>query len=171
MSDLPTYILERTFDAPGALVWRAWTEPELFAHWYGPNIETVIHEMVVKPGGRCLVEMRMGGGSSYQSMEYLEVSAPVRLVWINATTDKHWQPTPNPGMPEWPRRLLTTVTFTEKGGDTAMRLTWAPHEASESEIAFFQAAIGGMNKGWAAGMSILAELLTQLKKDHGAGPA
>jgi uncharacterized protein YndB with AHSA1/START domain len=29
MSDLPTYVLERVFNAPRELVWKAWTDPEL----------------------------------------------------------------------------------------------------------------------------------------------
>ena len=44
-----------------------------------------------------------------------------------------------------------------------MRLTWVPHEASESEIACFAAAVGGMDKGWGAGMELLAELLAELQ--------
>ena len=44
MSDLPEYVLDRTFAAPRELVWRAWTEPELLNRWYGPGAETVIHE-------------------------------------------------------------------------------------------------------------------------------
>ena len=33
MDDLPTYVLERAFAAPPALVWQAWTDPALFARW------------------------------------------------------------------------------------------------------------------------------------------
>ena len=44
-------------------------------------------------------------------------------------------------MKDWPRVLLTTVTFEEDGAQTKLRLTWVPHEASEAEIACFAAAI------------------------------
>jgi len=43
MSDLPTYVLERVFDAPRELVWKTWTDPELLPRWYGPNVETIVH--------------------------------------------------------------------------------------------------------------------------------
>lgn len=33
MSESPEYILDRVFDAPRELVWRAWTDPELLYHW------------------------------------------------------------------------------------------------------------------------------------------
>ncbi|MCH8250094.1 MAG: SRPBCC domain-containing protein [Proteobacteria bacterium] len=35
MSELPEYKLERIFEAPHELVWRAWTDPELLHRWYG----------------------------------------------------------------------------------------------------------------------------------------
>lgn len=66
-------------------------------------------------------------------------------------------------MADWPRVLLTTVTFEEEGDRTAMRLTWVPHEAGDPEIACFAAAVGGMDKGWGAGMALLAELLAELQ--------
>ncbi|HAC59757.1 MAG TPA: SRPBCC domain-containing protein, partial [Rhodobiaceae bacterium] len=69
MSDLPTYVLERTFNAPRHLVWRTWTEPALLARWYGPNVETIIHKLDVRPGGLWLNEMKMGERSGYQKAE------------------------------------------------------------------------------------------------------
>ena len=44
-----------------------------------------------------------------------------------------------------------------------MRLTWVPHEASAAEVACVRAAIGGMDKGWAAGMELLKKLLGELQ--------
>jgi len=163
MSDLPTYVLERTFDAPRALVWRTWTEAALLSRWYGPNVETIIHRLEVRPGGLWLNEMRMGEESSYQRTEYREVVEPERLVCLMSNADSDWNIAPNPMMQDWPRTLLTTVTFEESGERTLMRLTWKPHEASEAEIACFAGAIAGMERGWAAGMKLLADLLAELQ--------
>lgn len=163
MSDLPIYVLEREFDAPRALVWRTWTEPALLPRWYGPRVETVIHELDLRPGGLWLVEMRWDGRSMYQRVEYTEVTPPERLVWLHSSSDADWAVAANPMMPDWPRVLLTTVTFEEDGGKTRLRLTWEPHEASEAEIACFAAAIDGMGKGWNAGMELLEALLAELQ--------
>ena len=163
MSDLPTYVLERVFDAPRDLVWKTWTDPELLPRWYGPRVETIVHRLELKPGGLWLGEMRWGGNSHYQRVEYTEVSAPERLVWLNSVSDADWNIIPNPMMADWPRILLTTVTFDDDDGRTRMRLTWVPHEASEGEIACFSGAIAGMDKGWGAGMELLAELLAELQ--------
>ncbi|WP_421724748.1 SRPBCC family protein [Bauldia sp.] len=163
MSDLPTYVLERVFDAPREMVWRTWTEPDLLAHWYGPGVETIVHRLDVEPGGLWLNEMRWGGNSHYQRVEYTEVKPPERLVWLHAVADKDWNVASNPQMPDWPRVLLTTVTFAEEGEQTRMRLTWVPYEASAAEIACFAGAIDGLDKGWGAGMELLAKLLADMK--------
>lgn len=163
MNDLPTYVLERVFHAPRELVWRTWTEPKLLARWYGPNVETIVHQLDVKPGGLWLNEMKTGGGSYYQRTEYIEVVAPERLVCLMSNADANWNIAPNSRMADWPRILLTTVMFEDEGGKTKMRLTWTPHKASEAEIACFAAAIDNMGKGWGAGMKLLEELLVELQ--------
>ena len=163
MADLPTYVLDRVFDAPPELVWRTWTEAEFLSRWYGPNVETVIHRLEVKPGGLWLLEMRWGDKGHYQRIEYTEVDPPQRLVWLNSMADEDWNVIANPMMPDWPRVVLTTVTFEADGERTKMRLTWTPHEASEAEITCFAAAMQDMGKGWGAGMALLEELLAELQ--------
>jgi uncharacterized protein YndB with AHSA1/START domain len=163
MSDLPTYTLERIFDAPRELVWKTWTDPKLLARWYGPNVETIIHRLVARPGGLWLHEMKMRGRSSYQRTDFIEVVEPERLVCLMANADAEWNIVPNPMMPDWPRILLTVVTLEEEQDKTRMRLTWTPHKASDAEIACFAAAMDNMGKGWAAGMKLLEELLSEMK--------
>lgn len=162
MTDLPVFELERVFEAPREMVWRTWTESELLARWYGPNVETVIHKLDVREGGVWLNEMRHGGGSNRERMDYVEVDPPARLVWLHSIADENWERGGNPQMPDWPRVLLTTVTFEDLGAQTRLRLTWAPHEASEAEIACFANALAGLSKGWSAGMAILEEVLAEL---------
>jgi hypothetical protein len=46
-------VFERTFDAPLALVWKAFTDPELIPRWWGPHATmTKVVELDVRPGGR-----------------------------------------------------------------------------------------------------------------------
>lgn len=163
MTDLPTFVLERTFDAPIELVWRTWTEPELLARWYGPGVETIVHQFDPKPGGLWLGEMKWGDNSNYQRVEFTEVEPPSKLVWLHSVSDKAWKIIANPRMPDWPMILLTTVLFEADGSQTKMRLTWAPHEATEAEINCFAAALPGLNKGWGAGMDLLAQLLEEMQ--------
>jgi len=161
---LPEFILERRFNAPRELVWRTWTEPDLLSHWYGPGVETIVHELDVRPGGLWRNEMRFGGGSQFERVEYIDVVEPEKLVWLHSMSNAEWEIAANPMMPDWPRKLLTTVTFTADGDQTDLRLIWTPHEASEAEIACFSGAIAGLDQGWGKGMEMLAELLADLQR-------
>ena len=163
MSDLPTYVLERTFDAPRALGWRAWTEEVYLNRWYGPGVETHIHKLDVSPGGVWLHEMRMGGNSMNQKMEYVEVDPPAKLVMKMSNADADWNVVKSPMLENWPKTLLTTVTFTENGEKTDMRLEWTPHESSEAEIAMFRASIAGLDQGWGKGMEEMEKVLAEMQ--------
>ena len=46
------FVITRVFDAPRALVWKAWTDPKHMAQWWGPHTFTnPVCEMDVRPGG------------------------------------------------------------------------------------------------------------------------
>lgn len=103
-------VVTRTVNGPARLVFRAWTEAELFRQWwvpksYGLNLLS------------CEIDARVGGGYRMvfkhedSTMEffgkYLEVTPPSRLVWTNEEGD---------GV------TVTTVTFTEVAGKTTVVL-------------------------------------------------
>lgn len=46
-------VITRTFDAPRALVWQAWTDPEHVKRWWGPQ---GFHNET------CIADLRVGGG-------------------------------------------------------------------------------------------------------------
>ena len=164
MSDMPEYVLERTFAAPLRLVWRAWTDPGILHRWYGPGAETTIHKFALEPGGEWLNEMKWGGNSNYQKVVFQEVDEPRKLVWHHhSCTDADWNDTTNPMMANWPRLLLTTVTFDEDGDGTKVRLSQMPIEATDDEISCFAEMMSNMDKGWGAGYSMLDEILKELQ--------
>lgn len=165
MSDLPEFVLDRVFDAPRPLVWRAWTEPEFLCRWYGPGVETVIHQFELEPEGVWLNEMKMSNGSNFQKIIFKEVSKPEKLVWHHCSSDSQWNVAANPMMPDWPRILLTTVTFDERGGQTNVRLSQIPMDASDAEIACFAKMKDDMSGGWGGGYTIIDEVLRQLQAE------
>ena len=148
MSDLPEFILDRIFDAQREMVWRAWTDTELLPRWYGPGAETIIHKFDLKPGGLWLSEMKWGNKSHFSKVVFQEVEKMQKLVWLHSSSDSDWNIISSPMMPDWPRILLTTVIFEDRGDKTNVRLIWVPFEATDAEIACFAAASTGMDKGW-----------------------
>ncbi len=164
MSDLPEYILDREFDAPRDMVWRAWTDPELLSRWYGPGVETVIHKFDLKPGGVWLNEMKWGENSMLSKMVFKEVTPPKQIVWDHySSTDSEWNSIQNPKMPDWPAILLTTVTFEEAGAKTKVRLSQVPVDATDAEKACFAQMMEGMSKGWGSGYAILDEMFQEMQ--------
>lgn len=162
MSETPEFIMERVFNAPRDLVWKTWTDSKLLGRWYGPGVDTVIHQLDVKPGGVWLNEMKMQHGSFFERFEYLEVEEPARLVWIQSPSDIDGNLTA-PMMENWPQHLKAVITFEADGDKTNMRFVWSPHKASAAECAAFQGAMSGLGKGWGSGMDIIAEILAEIQ--------
>ena len=166
MSDLPEYKLDRIFNAPREMVWRAWTDPDLLQRWYGPNIETIIHAFDLQPGGAWLNEMKWGDNSDFSKMTFQEVTRLEKLVWHHSSSDSDWNIITSPMMADWPRVLLTTVLFEDAGDKTNVRLSQVPIEATDAEIACFGAMMAGMDKGWGSGYTIMDEMLAELQSEN-----
>lgn len=77
-----TVTIERLFDAPISLVWKAWTQPEHISHWWGPKgmkIEIVEHDF--KVGGKWKYNMPMPNGKLFVSEgKYLEIIPGQKIV-------------------------------------------------------------------------------------------
>jgi uncharacterized protein YndB with AHSA1/START domain len=87
MSDATTaegISMTRVFDAPRELVFRAWTEPERFAYWFGgtgAEVPMSSVEMDVRAGGAWKATMIIGPDQQIDwHGEFREVEAPERLV-------------------------------------------------------------------------------------------
>lgn len=61
-----TLTIERTLDAPIALVWEAWTQPEHIAKWWGPpHMDVKIIEHNFEVGGQWKYSMTMPDGMEF----------------------------------------------------------------------------------------------------------
>ena len=59
-------VIERVFDAPRELVWKAWTDAEHFKKWWGPKVFTApVCVMDLRLGGAYVWGMRDPGGKDY----------------------------------------------------------------------------------------------------------
>src|SRR5262245_34047668 len=72
--------VERVFNASRDRVWRAFTEPELVAQWWGRGNRLVIERLEVAPGGRWrYIEHAPDAAHGFEG-RYREVSHPDRFV-------------------------------------------------------------------------------------------
>ncbi len=86
----PLIVMTRTFDAPRAVVWEAFTNPKHIARWFGGHgFVTLECEMDVRPGGLWHHVMRLpDGGELVMNVVFTEVVKPERLVWQDADFGK-----------------------------------------------------------------------------------
>lgn len=78
--------LERIFDAPRALVWQAWTDPEQIKRWWAPRpYQTPLVEIDLKPGGAFKTRMEGPDGLLEEGEAcILAVVENERIVWSSA---------------------------------------------------------------------------------------
>jgi uncharacterized protein YndB with AHSA1/START domain len=123
-------VTERVFDAPRELVYKAWTDPEHVAQWWGPNgFTNTIHEMDVRPGGVWRFIMHGPDGTDYKNeIEYLEVVKPELLVYLHGSTPK----------------FHVTVNFEDQNGKTkvTMRMLFDTAEQRDKTVKTFGAIEG-----------------------------
>jgi uncharacterized protein YndB with AHSA1/START domain len=121
-------VIERIFDAPRELVWRAWTEPALVKRWWGPKDFTAPHiTMDLRVGGKYVFCMRGPDGNDFWSTGvYREIVPLERIVCTDSFADERGNTVPasHYGMSaDIPLEMLVTVTFEEyEGGKTKMTL-------------------------------------------------
>ncbi len=144
------FIIQRTFDAPRARVWSAWTDATELKRWFGPKGMTMpTCKLDLRPGGVFHYCLRTPDGKDmWGKWTFREIVAPAKLVLISSFSDAQGGITAHPMAPTWPREMLSTTTLTERGAKTDLEIRWAAHNATEEEHRTFDAAHAGMQQGW-----------------------
>lgn len=157
------FVIERTFDAPRALVWKAWTERDRLARWWGPKgFKVEVREIDLRPGGVFHYGLRSANGQQHWGrFVYREIVAPKRLVFTVSFADEKGSVTRHPWDANWPLEMLSTVTFAEHEGRTTVTVTQLPLNATETERKVFAAGRESMRAGWTGTCDQLAEYLAK----------
>ena len=154
-------LVERVFDAPRELVWRAWTEPGCVKRWWGPKGFTApAIEIDLRVGGRYLYGMRSPEGQDFWNTGvYREIVPGKRIVATDSFSDAEGNvvPASDYGMTgDWPLELVATVTFNEIEGRTEMTIQEPDVPTGENrEMA---------EAGWNESFDKLADLLKELSR-------
>jgi uncharacterized protein YndB with AHSA1/START domain len=166
------FVITRVFSAPRDLVFKAWTEPEHMARWWGPRICTCpVCEMDVRPGGAYRIVMRMPDTVEYPVTGiFREVVKPERIVmtldctghpaaWHDLVKPNREKADVNPA-----GILVATVTFDETDGWTKLtvRIRFDSVEIRDAMLKM------GMNEGWSQSLDRLQENLAAAKSESNA---
>lgn len=110
------FTIERTFDAPRALVWRCYTQPQHLARFWGPRDATTSAAIDLRVGGVWSTIWTYASGQTYGYRSvYLDLSEPGRIHYRDAPDD--WAGGLE-GLP--PAQLLSTITLVEHDGRTTV---------------------------------------------------
>ncbi|MEO7100254.1 MAG: SRPBCC domain-containing protein [Luteolibacter sp.] len=162
------FVIMRTFDAPKAAVYRAWTDPALVAQWWGPDPFTCpVCEMDVRPGGAYRIVMRTPEGDfPFKGDfpirgEFGEIS-PDRIVMIHDATEHpaEWHDMVDPNRGDNPNpagKMHQTATFSETNGRTTLTIR-TRFETPAIRHAMHKM---GMSEGWSGSLDRLARLLSK----------
>jgi len=76
-------ITTRLIDAPAALVWKAWTDPNHLKNWWGPNgFTNTFHTFELKPGGLWDFTMHGPDGTNYKNTsQFIEIDPIQQLIF------------------------------------------------------------------------------------------
>ena len=132
--------IERIFDAPPERVFRAWSDPEQVAKWYGPEgFSLSVCEIDFRVGGKFLYRMRSDKGHEFwYGGVFTQIIENELIVCTNYIADPHGNPVPS-GMEDWPDESTLRVRFEDAGGKTKLTLT---HEGLPPSKMRDQAASG-----------------------------
>ncbi|MCF6136503.1 SRPBCC domain-containing protein [Alkalihalobacillus berkeleyi] len=116
-------IMERIFDAPRELVFKAYSEADHLARWWGPQgWETTIQRFDFTPGGewrycmKCVDKNQEDffGHESCGLAVYQEITSPEKIVYTDSFTDQEGNKLD--GMPE----MLISMEFVDHEGKTKL---------------------------------------------------
>lgn len=155
-------ILERVFDAPRELVFKAFSEAEHLKHWWGPRGWTLtVCDVDFRPGGiwhycmKCM-DKNQGdfyGFESWGKAVYQEIVEAEKIVYIDYFSDAEGNEAE--GMPA----TQVTMTFLEHEGKTKV-INRAQYDSTEA----LQTVLDmGMEQGITETWDRLAEHLQSLK--------
>lgn len=139
--------VERVFNATRERVWRAFTDPEQLAQWWGRGNKLVIERMELERGGHWrFIEHAPEGLHGFEG-RFREVTPPERLVQTF-----EWD-----GMPGYV--AITSVAFNDLGdGRTRVVSTSLFHTTEERDGMLSSGMEHGLNQGYAALDGLLARL-------------
>lgn len=156
--------LTRVMDAPRDLVWRAWSEAEALAQWWGPkDFPTRVEKVDFRPGGVFHYAMQTPGGEMWGKFVYRDIKPPQRLVFILSFSDAQGNTIRAPFCDTYPLEILNDVTFTEQGGKTTITMRGGPFNATQEERESYIAMLEGMQEGTNATLDNLADFLATLR--------
>jgi uncharacterized protein YndB with AHSA1/START domain len=160
-----SFEIERIFTAPLNRVWKAWSDRDQFAKWWGPKGCSVeVSSLEFRPGGFFHYAMRSKNAPvMWGRFNYREIVPRECIVWLNSFANEKCGIARAPFSELCPLEIENSVAFTEQEGTTRMTLRAEPFGASAEEIRYFGelCSSGSLGQGYGGTFDQLADHLRQ----------
>jgi uncharacterized protein YndB with AHSA1/START domain len=157
------FVFERAVDAPLDLVWKAWTDADALAQWWGPQGFTIKSvNLDLRPEGRfhyCMLSP--DGQEMWGRFVYKKIEAPERLDFVVAFSDENGGILRHPFSPDWPAETLGSMVLAEKDGKTMISSRSWPINATQKEIDVFKEGFESMEQGYSGTLDRLDDFLAR----------
>ena len=158
-------VITRVVDAPRGLMFKAWTEADRLAQWWGPKGFSVhVASLDLRPGGAfhyCL--QSASGQEMWGKFVYCGIDAPERLVYVSSFSDEDANTTRAPFSQTWPLEVHNTLSLTEQDGKTTLTQRSVPLNATTEEHKPFEDAHKAIQQGFAGTFAQLTDYLAKIK--------
>jgi uncharacterized protein YndB with AHSA1/START domain len=147
------FVVTRVVKAPLARVWKAYSEANQLAQWWGPKGAGIrVLKLDFRPGGMFHYAMEFQPGHPiYGRFVYGLIDAPNRLEYVSGFSDANGGLTRAP-FPQlegrFPLELHNVITFEEKHGTTIVTGRSSPINATRAEIECFVGMFESMRGGF-----------------------
>lgn len=120
----PSVVIRRTIDAPRAVVFDAFADPQQVDQWWGPNgFRNTTHEHEFRPGGTWRFTMHGPDGTDYPNKcVFIDIDPPERVLF-----DHGWDSA------EFTPMFRSEITFRDLGDQTEIALKQVYPSAAERD--------------------------------------
>ncbi len=154
-------VITKVFDAPREIVWKAWSDPEMFKKWWGPQGFTCPAAKIdFKVGGKYHVAMHGPAGTEFDkdlwsTGTFKEIIPMEKIVYTDSFADEEGNAVSSAqyGMEGFPMETQVTVTFEDVDGKTKMTLKHQGIAGVDEKM------LNDMEQGWSQSFDKLAVAL------------
>lgn len=160
------FSIVRSFKAPKEVVFKAFSEAEALAQWWGPPgmpIQVVAFDF--RPGGVFHFKMEGNGEVMWALFVYGHIASPDLIEFTNSFSDENRAICRAPFNPAWPLEIFNELTFTEESDITTLTMKGYPVNATDEEAAIYYAFTENMKEGFGATFDQLENYLSKQKNN------
>jgi uncharacterized protein YndB with AHSA1/START domain len=158
------FVTTRLLNAPVELVWKAFTEADRVAKWWGPKGFTmVVKELNFVTNGMCHYHMYAPDGNQmWGRFVYGEINPMTSVEFILSFSDKDKNAVRHSSAQDWPLEIYNLLTFHDENGKTKLVLKGNPYNATNEEIETYRSNFESMKMGFNGTWDQLEEYLKEI---------